>query len=162
MRCSYGSAKRDSSFRWVFSAAPTQAGRACGLHRRSCARLLTVLESRPSCAQHSDIVLPVEMAQSAASGLSRTAGHAPDDRHRSPSAACLWLQQARRAHWRVSAGGGYRLGQAPLGKGPLSPRTTRAGARQLKAIPRCSCSGRSPCAGAGPSEGGKIRAPCMI
>ena len=42
------------------------AGPACGLRRRFCAHLLTVLESRPSSAQHSVVGLPVEMMRSAA------------------------------------------------------------------------------------------------
>ena len=41
-------------------------GRSCGLRRRFCAHLFTVLESRPGSAQHSVVSPPVEMTQSAA------------------------------------------------------------------------------------------------
>ena len=51
------------------------------------------------------------------SGLGRTAGHALDDRHRSSSAACLWLQRARQAagigRWQISAG---RWGRHPCAR----------------------------------------------
>ena len=116
-RCSYSSAKRDSSFRWAFSAALTQArlglrpppavlrplAHGSGVQARFCA----ALRCRP--ARRDDAV-------GGPSGLGRTAGHAPDDRRRSSSAACLWLQWARQAagigRWRVSAG---RRGRATGG-----------------------------------------------
>ena len=107
--CSYSSVKRDSSFRWAFSAALTQARpglrsppallrplvHGFGIQAQFCA----AFRYRP--ARRDDVV-------GGPSGLGRTASHAPDDRHRSSSAACLWLQWARQAagigRWRVSAG----------------------------------------------------------
>ena len=107
-RCSYSSAKRDPSFRWAFSAALTQdrpglrpppevlrpLAHGSGIQARFCA----ALRCRP--ARRDDAV-------GGPSGLGRTVGHAPDDRRRSPSAACLWLQRARQAagigRWRVLA-----------------------------------------------------------
>ena len=108
MGCSYSSAKRDSSFRWAFLAALTQArpgprpppavlrplAHGSGIQARFCA----ALRCRP--ARRDDAV-------GGPSGLGRTAGHEPDDRRRSPSAACLWLQRARQAagigRWQVLA-----------------------------------------------------------
>ena len=105
---SYSSVKRDSSFRWAFSAALPQARpglrpppavlrplvHGSGIQARFCA----AFRYRP--ARRDDAV-------GGPSGLGRTAGHAPDDRRRSSSAACLWLQRARRAagigRWRVLA-----------------------------------------------------------
>ena len=63
--CSYSSAKRDSSLRWAFSAALTQDRPGLRPLRRLCAHLFTVLESRPSSAQHSVVGLPVEMTSPA-------------------------------------------------------------------------------------------------
>ena len=126
MRCSYSSAKRDSSFRWAFSAALTQdrpglrpppevlrpLAHGSGIQAQFCA----AFRCRP--ARRDDAV-------GGPSGHGRTAGHAPNDRHRSPSAACLWLQRARQAagigRWRASA---ERWGRHPC-----------AGARQLKGDP---------------------------
>ena len=106
--CSYSSVKRDSSFRWAFSAALTQDRpglrpppevlhplvHGSGIQAQFCA----AFRYRP--ARRGGAV-------GGPSGLGRTAGHAPDDRRRSPSAACLWLQWARQAagigRWRVSA-----------------------------------------------------------
>ena len=106
--CSYSSAKRDSSFRWAFLAALAQArpglrpppevlrplAHGSGIQARFCA----ALRCRP--ARRDDAV-------GGPSGLGRTAGHAPDDRRRSSSAACLWLQRARQAAgiggWRALA-----------------------------------------------------------
>ena len=147
-RCSYSSAKRDSSFRWAFLAAlaqdrpglrpPPEVLRplvhGSGIQARFCA----AFRYRP--ARRDDAV-------GGPSGLGRTAGHEPDDRRRSPSAACLWLQRARQAagigRWRVLAGGGYRRGAGVIpAHGPgveKGPRTTACmgghpctGARQLK------------------------------
>ena len=89
-RCSYSSAKRDPSFRWAFSAALTQdrpglrpppaalrpLAHGSGVQAQFCA----AFRYRP--ARRDDAV-------GGPSGLGRTAGHAPDGRHRSPSAACL-------------------------------------------------------------------------
>ena len=106
--CSYSSAKRDSSFRWAFLTALPPAGpslrpppevlrplaHGSGIQAQLCA----AFRCRP--ARRDDVV-------GGPSGLSRTAGHAPDDRRRSSSAACLWLQRARQAAgiggWRASA-----------------------------------------------------------
>ena len=143
MRCSYGSAKRDSSFRWAFSAALTQA-------RRSCAHLLTVLESRPSSAQHSVVGLPVEMTQSAAPrGLAEPQAMrrmTATEVHRRLVSDCnghgKWQVLASGRHWQV-AGIGEALGQAPLSKGQAvekGPRTT-------------ACMGGHTCTGAGPLKG---------
>ena len=107
-------------------------GPACGLRRRFCA----ALRCRP--ARRDDAV-------GGLSGLGRAAGHAPDDRRRSSSAACLWLQRARQAagigRWQALAGGGYwrvagigeALGWASLSKGQAVERRScdavaRAGA----------------------------------
>ena len=123
-RCSCSSAKRDSSFRWAFSAALTQARpglrpppaalrplvHGSGIQARFCA----AFRCRP--ARRDDAV-------GGPSGLGRTAGHAPDDRRRSSSAACLWLQWARQVagigRWRVSAGrrGGHPRARAKPLKG---------------------------------------------
>ena len=121
-RCSYSSAKRDSSFRWAFLAALTQArpglrpppavlrplAHGSGIRAQLCA----AFRCRP--ARRDDVV-------GGPSGLGRTAGHAPDGRHRSSSAACLRLQWARQAagigRWRVLA---RRWGGHPCtGAGPL-------------------------------------------
>ena len=126
--CSYSSAKRDPSFRWMFSAALTQARpglrpppavlrplvHGSGVQARFCA----AFRCRP--ARRDDAV-------GGPSGVVRTVGHAPNDRRRSSSAACLWLQRARRVagigRWRVSAG---RWGQAtPLSKGQAVERRSR-------------------------------------
>ncbi len=114
-RCSYSSAKRDSSFRWAFLAALPQARpglrpppavlrplvHGSGIQAQLCA----AFRCRP--ARRDDAV-------GGPSGLGRTAGHAPDDRRRSSSAARPWLQRARQAagigRWRVSAG---RRGRHP-------------------------------------------------
>ena len=114
-RCSYSSAKRDSSFRWAFSAALAQArpglrpppavlrplAHGSGIQAQLCA----AFRCRP--ARRDDAV-------GGPSGLGHTICHAPNDRRRSPSAACLWLQRARQAagigRWRVLA---RRWGQAP-------------------------------------------------
>ena len=132
MGCSYSSAKRDSSFRWAFLAALTQArpslrpppevlrplAHGSGIQAQFCA----ALRCRP--ARRDDAV-------GGPSGLGRTAGHEPDDRRRSPSAACLWLQRARQAAgiggWQVLAGDGYWRG---AGAG-----TSWAGAKPLKGDP---------------------------
>ena len=69
-----------------------------------------VLRSVPLSARRDDVV-------GGPSGLGRTAGHAPDDRRRSPSAACLWLQWAHRVagigRWRASA---ERWGRHPCAR----------------------------------------------
>ena len=135
MGCSYSSVKRDSSFRWAFSAALTQdrPGRrtppavlrplAHGFGVQ--AQLCTASRCRP--ARRDDAV-------DGPSGLARAAGHAPDDRHRSPSAACLRLQWARQAagigRWRVLAG---RWGQAPLRRGQAAGRRSRDAAARAGA-----------------------------
>ncbi len=153
--CSYSSVKRDSSFRWAFSAALTQDRpglrpppevlhplvHGSGIQAQFCA----AFRYRP--ARRGGAV-------GGPSGLGRTAGHAPDDRRRSPSAACLWLQWARQAagigRWRVSA---RRWGgRHPLGKGQAVERRSR------DAVARAGI----PAQGSSPSEGGKIRAPCMV
>ena len=111
--CPYSSVKRGSSFRWAFSAVLAQArpglrpppevlrplAHGSGIQAQFCA----AFRYRP--ARRDDVV-------GGPSGLGRTAGHAPDDCRRSPSAACLWLQRARQA-----AGVGGALGRAPLSKG---------------------------------------------
>ena len=132
---SYSSVKRDSSFRWAFSAAPTQArpslrpppavlhplARGFGIQAQLCA----AFRCRP--ARRDD-------AAGGPSGLGRTAGHAPDDRRRSPSAACLWLQWARQVagigRWRVSAG---RRGRRPCAR-----------AKPLKGDPAMQLLGQEP------------------
>ena len=128
-------------------------GRACVLRLRFCAHLSTVLESRLSSAQHSVVGLPVEMTQSA---VPRGLAELQARRRMIAAEAHRRLVPGCNGHgrWRVSAGGGYRRGAGVSihAQGPGS----------WKAIPRCSCSGRSPCAEPSPSEGGKIRAPCMI
>ena len=107
-RCSYSSVKRDSSFRWAFLAALTQA--RPGLRTPSAvlrplvhgfgvqAQFCAAFRCRP--ARRDDAV-------GGPSGLGRTVGHEPDDRRRSSSAACLWLQWVQRAagigRWRVLA-----------------------------------------------------------
>ena len=135
MRCSYSSAKRDSSFRWAFSAALPPAGpslrpppavlrplaHGSGIQARFCA----ALRCRP--ARRDDAV-------GGPSGLGRTAGHEPDDRRRSPSAACLWLQRARQA-----AGiGGWRALARRRGGRPC------AGAKPLKGDPVMRLLGQEP------------------
>ena len=133
--CSYSSVKRDSSFRWAFLAALTQdrpglrpppevlrpLAHGSGIQAQLCA----ALRCRP--ARRDDAV-------GGPSGLGRTAGHAPDDRRRSPSAACLWLQRARQVagigRWRVSAG---RWGRHPW-----------AGAKPMKGDPAMRLLGREP------------------
>ena len=96
-------------------------GPACGLRRRFCA----ALRCRP--ARRDDAV-------GGPSGLVRTAGHAPDDRRRSSSAACPWLQWARQAagigRWRVSAG---RWGRHPWAR-----------AKPLKGDPAMQLPGQEP------------------
>ena len=96
--CSYSSVKRDSSFRWAFSAALTQDRpglrpppavlrplvHGSGIQARFCA----AFRCRP--ARRDDAV-------GGPSGLGRTAGHEPDDRRRSSSAAIIRLQRARQA-----------------------------------------------------------------
>ena len=68
------------------------------------------------------------------SGLGRTAGHAPDDRRRSPSAACLWLQRARQA-----AGiGGWQASAERWGRHPC------ARAKPLKGDPAMQLPGQEP------------------
>ena len=149
-------------------------GRACGLRRRFCAHLFTVLESRPSSAQHSVVGLPVEMTQSAVprglAGLQAMRRMIAAEVHRRLVSGCNG-----HGRWRVLAGGGYwrgAWGQAPLRKGQAVERRSRdavarAGApaqgqghqyqHNAGGVRQCS-----PCAGASPSEGGKIRATCMI
>ena len=154
--CSYSSAKRDSSFRWAFLAALAQARpglrtppavlrplvHGSGIQAQFCA----AFRCRP--ARRDDVV-------GGPSGLGRAAGHAPDDRRRSPSAACPRLQWARQAAgiggWRVSAG---RRGQAPPAQGQAvekGPRTTArmgghtcTGARPLKGDPAMQLLGQEP------------------
>ena len=133
--CSYSSAKRDSSFRWAFSAALTQARpglrpppavlrplvHGSGIQAQTCA----AFRCRP--ARRDDVA-------GGPSGLGRTGGHAPDDRRRSSSAACLWLQWARQVagigRWRVSAG---RWGKHPWAR-----------ARPLKGDPAMQLLGQEP------------------
>ena len=134
-RCSYSSAKRDSSSRWAFSAALPQARpglrppppvlrplvHGSGIQAQFCA----AFRYRP--ARRDDAV-------GGPSGFVRTAGHAPDDRRRSSSAACLWLQWARQAAgiggWRVLAG---RRGRRPWAR-----------ARPLKGDPAMQLLGQEP------------------
>ena len=125
-------------FDGCFRQRRRRPGRACGLSRRSCARLLTVLESRPSSAQHSVVGLPVEMTQSA---VPRGLAELQARRRMIAAEAHRRLVPGCNGHgrWRVSAGGGYRRGAGVSihAQGPGS----------WKAIPRCSCSGRRPCTG---------------
>ena len=133
--CSYSSAKRDSSFRWAFLVALTQARpgqrpppavlrplvHGSGIQAQFCA----AFRCRP--ARQDDAV-------GGPSGLGRTAGHAPDDRRRSPSAACLWLQRARQA-----AGiGGWRASAERWGRHPC------ARAKPLKGDPAMQLPGQEP------------------
>ena len=104
-----------------------RTGRAGGLRRRFCVHLLTVLESRPSSAQHSVVGLPVEMTQSAAprglAGLQAMRRTIAAEAHRRLDPGCNGHGKRR-----VSAGGGYRRGageQAPLGKGQAVGRRSR-------------------------------------
>ena len=135
MRCSYSSVKRDSSFRWAFLAALAQARpglrpqpavlhplvHGSGIQAQFCA----ALRCRP--ARRDDAV-------GGPSGLVRTAGHAPDDRRRSPSAACPWLQWARQmagiGRWRASA---ERWGRHPCAR-----------AKPLKGDPAMQLLGQEP------------------
>ena len=131
--CSYSSVKRDSSFRWAFLTALPPAGpslrpppevlrplaHGSGIQAQLCA----AFRCRP--ARRDDVV-------GGPSGLSRTAGHEPDDRRRSSSAACLWLQRARQVAgiggWQVLAGDGYWRGAGvgtPLSKGQAVERRSR-------------------------------------
>ena len=124
LRSAFGIEARDPSFRWAFLAALTQDRpglrpppavlrplvHGSGIQAQFCA----ALRCRP--ARRDDAV-------GGPSGLGRTAGHAPDDRRRSSSAACLWLQWARQAtgigRWRVSARrwGGHPCARAKPLKG---------------------------------------------
>ena len=111
---SYSSAKRDLSSRWAFSAALTQArpglrpppaalrplAHGSGVQAQLCA----AFRCRP--ARRGDSV-------GGPSGLGHAICHAPDGRHRSSSAACLWLQRARQV-----AGIGGALGAGTPAQGP--------------------------------------------
>ena len=132
----------------VFGSADAGPGRACGLRRRFCAHLLTVLESRPSSAQHPVVGLPVEVMQSAVPrglatlyAMRRTIAA---EVHRRLASGCNGHGKRR-----VLAG---RWGQAPLGKGRAVEGRSRDAAARVGA----------PAQGPSPSEGGKICAPCMI
>ena len=135
MGCSYSSAKRDPSFRWAFSAALTQDRpglrpppaalrplvHGSGIQARFCA----AFRCRP--ARRDDAV-------GGPSGLGRTAGHAPDDRRRSPSAACLWLQRARQ----MAGIGRRRVSARRRGRHPW------ARAKPLKGDPAMQLLGQEP------------------
>lgn len=84
-------------------------GRACGLRRRFCARLFTVLESRPSSAQHSVVGPPVEVMQPAAP---RGSAELQAMRRMTAAEAHRRLVPDCDGHteWQVLAGGGYRRG----------------------------------------------------
>ena len=110
-------------------------GRACGLRRRFCARLLTVLESRPSSAQHSVVGLPVEMMRSAVPrglatlyAMRRTIAA---EVHRRLASGCNGPGKRR-----VLAGGGYWRG-AGVG-------TPAQGAKPLKGDPAMQLLGQEP------------------
>ena len=98
-------------------------GRACGPRRRFCAHLLTVLESRPGSAQHSDIGLPVEMMQSAVprglAELQAMRRMIAAEAHRRLASGCNGHGRrqalAGGGYWRV-AGIGGALGWASLSK----------------------------------------------
>ena len=137
-------------------------GPACGLRLRFCARLLTVLESRPSSAQHSVVGLPVKMTQSAAprglAGLYAMSRMIAAEAHRRLVSDCNGCSERRvlagDRYWQV-AGMGEALGGVgtpPLGKGQAVERRSR------DAVARAGI----PAQGSSPSEGGKICAPCMI
>lgn len=155
--CSYSSAKRDSSFRWAFLAALAQA--RPGLRPPPEVLRPTVLESRPSSAQHSVVGPPVEMTQPAAprgsAELQAMRRMTAAEAHRRLASGCnghgKWQALAGGRHWQV-AGIGEALGWASLSKGQAVERRS------------CDAAARAggPAAGAGPPEGGKIRAPCMI
>ena len=119
----------------VFWQRWRRTGRACGLRRRFCARLLTVLESRPGSAQHSVIGLPVEMTQSAASrGLAKLQAMRrmiATEVHRRLVSDC-----DGHGKWQVLAGGGYRRGAG--GRHPW------ARAKPLKGDPAMQLLGQEP------------------
>ncbi len=107
-------------------------GRACGLRLRFCAHLFTVLESRPSSAQHSVVGLPVEMMRSAVprglAGLQAMRRMIAAEAHRRLASGCNGHGKRRASaggrYWQV-AGIGGALGQAPLGKGQAVERRSR-------------------------------------
>ena len=82
-------------------------GRSCGLRRRFCAHLFTVLESRPRPAQHSVVGPPVEMTQSAAprglAGLQAMSRMVATEARRRLVPDCNG-----HGRWQALAGGGYR------------------------------------------------------
>ena len=111
------------------------AGPACGLRRRFCAHLLTVLESRPSSAQHSVVGLPVEMMRSAAprglAGLQAMSRMTAAEAHRRLVSGC-------NGHGKRQAltGGGYWRGAG--GRHPW------ARAKPLKGDPVMQLLGQEP------------------
>ena len=125
----------------VFGSA--DAGRACGLRRRFCAHLFTVLESRPSSAQHSVVGPPVEMTQSAVprglAGLQAMRRITATEVHRRLVSGCNG-----HGRWQALAGGGHRRGAGVIpAHGPgveKGPRTT-------------ACMGGRTCTGAKPFKG---------
>ena len=110
-------------------------GPACGPRRRFCARLLTVLESRPSSAQHSVVGPPVEMMQSAAprglAGLQAMRRMTAAEAHRRLVSDCNGHTE-----WKALAGGGYRRGAG--GRHPW------ARAKPLKGDPAMQLLGQEP------------------
>ena len=110
-------------------------GRACGLRRRFCAHLFTVLESRPSSAQHPVVGPPVETTQSAVprglAGLQAMRRMIAAEVHRRLVSGCNG-----HGRWRVLAGGGYRRGAG--GRHPW------ARARQLEGDPAMQLLGQEP------------------
>ena len=130
LRGASGVEARDPSFRWAFLAALAQArpglrpppavlrplAHGSGIQTQLCA----AFRCRP--ARRDDAV-------GGPSGLGHTICHAPNDRRRSPSAACLWLQRARQA-----AGVGGALG----GRHPW------ARAKPLKGDPAMRLLGQEP------------------
>ena len=119
------------------------AGPACGLRRRFCAHLLTVLESRPSSAQHSVVGLPVEMMRSAAprglAGLQAMSRMTAAEAHRRLVSGCNGHGKrqalAGGGHWQVTG-----IGEALGGVG--TPPWARA--KPLKGDPAMRLLGREP------------------